>query len=194
MRKPIRPWGRLAVWAALALLSSAARAQDYFHDGPVPGTLCEPGERIVFSCHTEAKSVAVCARQKGEHRYGALAYRFGMPGHLELSFPEGDPPIASYASTDTRSDGLRGSLSLVRMKNGQTTYTVYYNVVAQSGSDGFMQAGLLVEKNGRLLSKLRCNPDEYVYSGEIYEPGFKNDVPEDTQPVTGFARYLRAPH
>ena len=55
-----------------------------------PGSLCESGEKIVFSCKVEiaAKFVSLCSSKELTKDRGYLQYRFGLPGKIELEFPK----------------------------------------------------------------------------------------------------------
>ena len=59
-------------------------------------TLCQPHEKVVFSCEVgrAQKVVSLCASRDLSAEGGALAYRFGLPGHIELEFPR-DRTLAS---------------------------------------------------------------------------------------------------
>src|ERR1044072_10023016 len=52
------------------------------------GTLCEKGERVIFSCPVKrpAKIVSLCASKNLTSETGYLQYRFGLPGKIELQF------------------------------------------------------------------------------------------------------------
>ena len=54
------------------------------------GTLCEKGERVIFSCPVKrpAKIVSLCASRTLTSETGYLQYRFGLPGKIELEFPK----------------------------------------------------------------------------------------------------------
>lgn len=54
------------------------------------GTLCEKGERIIFSCPVRrpAKIVSLCASKDLTAERGYLQYRFGLPTKIELEFPK----------------------------------------------------------------------------------------------------------
>jgi hypothetical protein len=54
------------------------------------GTLCAAGERIIFSCPVKrpAKIASLCASKDLTSDRGYLQYRFGLPGKIELEFPE----------------------------------------------------------------------------------------------------------
>ena len=55
-----------------------------------PGTLCETGERIIFSCAIKrpAKIVSLCASKDLTNERGYVQYRFGLPGKIELEYPK----------------------------------------------------------------------------------------------------------
>ena len=54
-----------------------------------PGSLCEKEEKIVFSCTTaKAKIVSLCSSKQLAKDKGYLQYRFGLPGKIELEFPQ----------------------------------------------------------------------------------------------------------
>ena len=60
-------------------------------------SLCARAERIVFSCATKrggassarspAKIVSLCASRDLDKEHGYLQYRYGLPGRVELEFP-----------------------------------------------------------------------------------------------------------
>jgi len=53
-------------------------------------TLCAADERVIFSCvlRQPAKIVSVCAAKDLTNEKGYLQYRFGLPGKVELEFPQ----------------------------------------------------------------------------------------------------------
>ena len=55
-----------------------------------PGTLCEKGERIIFSCpiRKPARIVSLCAAKDLTNERGYVQYRFGLPGNVELEYPK----------------------------------------------------------------------------------------------------------
>ena len=54
------------------------------------GTLCAKDERIIFSCpiRRPAKIVSLCASKDLTSERGYLQYRFGVPGKIDLEFPQ----------------------------------------------------------------------------------------------------------
>jgi hypothetical protein len=54
------------------------------------GSLCGTEEKIVFSCTTTkaAKIVSLCSSKELTKDKGHLQYRFGLPGKIELEFPQ----------------------------------------------------------------------------------------------------------
>jgi hypothetical protein len=62
--------------------------------GPLqPNSLCAKSERIIFSClsrrtgSTLAKFVSLCASKDLTKEQGYLQYRYGLPGKVELEYP-----------------------------------------------------------------------------------------------------------
>ena len=53
-------------------------------------TLCAADERVIFSCtlRQPVKIVSVCAAKDLTNEKGYLQYRFGLPGKVELEFPQ----------------------------------------------------------------------------------------------------------
>jgi hypothetical protein len=53
-------------------------------------TLCKKDERVIFSCPVKrpGKIVSVCASKNLTSEVGYLQYRFGLPGKIELEFPQ----------------------------------------------------------------------------------------------------------
>ncbi len=52
-------------------------------------SLCEPNERVVYSCDVKSSSkvASLCASQTLTEQEGYLQYRFGSPGQIELTYP-----------------------------------------------------------------------------------------------------------
>jgi heat shock protein HslJ len=55
-----------------------------------PNSLCGTDEQIIFSCRLKrpAKIVSFCASPDLQRDRGYLQYRFGLPGRIELEYPE----------------------------------------------------------------------------------------------------------
>ena len=55
-----------------------------------PKSLCARDERIIFSCPVKkpAKIVSLCASKDLSSDRGYIQYRFGLPGKVELEFPQ----------------------------------------------------------------------------------------------------------
>lgn len=77
---------------ACTIVFSSRNRSVAFSQSPIlqPGTLCEKGERIIFSCPVKrpAKIVSLCASKDLTSEAGYLQYRFGLPGKIELEFPK----------------------------------------------------------------------------------------------------------
>jgi len=54
-----------------------------------PGSLCERDEKIVFNCTVgkQPKTISLCSSKRLTKEQGYLQYRFGLPGKIELEYP-----------------------------------------------------------------------------------------------------------
>jgi len=80
----------IAIVFVLTLESTHQFAASPQPNNPQTGTLCEKGERVIFSCPVKrpAKIVSLCASKNLTSETGYLQYRFGLPGKIELEFPK----------------------------------------------------------------------------------------------------------
>src|SRR5438270_9867752 len=89
MKNPILIIVLIAIGFVLTLESTHQFAASPQPNNPQTGTLCEKGERVIFSCPVKrpAKIVSLCASKDLTSERGYLQYRFGLPGKIELEFP-----------------------------------------------------------------------------------------------------------
>ena len=137
-------------------------------------THCTTNEQIVFSCATDNKVISVCAAGDLTQSGGSLSYRFGPLGRPEISYP------SSGASRDVVKAGrwvfAGGGGAWLAFHRSPYRYIVYSAI--ESG--WHEKAGLAVEKDGRLLTNLRCRGMPISELG----PDFFNNagVPDDETP------------
>lgn len=114
-----------------------------------PSSLCQSGEAIVFSCVAGAKIVSVCGT-------GYPQYRFGKPGEVEMSLPEGRVAPAAAASGEVVPFSGGGGVWL-RFAKPPYAYVVY-DGIGNWGPGGAKKAiaGVVVEQNGRKIANIRC--------------------------------------
>jgi hypothetical protein len=90
MRIPILLFALALVIARIGT-SSATTTQPVIpgNNSGQPATLCAKDERIIFSCPVKppAKIVSLCASKDLTGERGYLQYRFGVPGKIELEYP-----------------------------------------------------------------------------------------------------------
>ncbi len=55
-----------------------------------PSSLCRAEEQVIFTCVAagSAKLVSLCGSKLLDHRRGYVQYRYGIPGAIELQFPQ----------------------------------------------------------------------------------------------------------
>ena len=165
---------RWSLSAVAALFISSVHAQDYFGQ-TLPGTLCQAGEVVLFACNTkQGKKIAVCARPLGGSPFGDIRYRFGTEAKTELEFPSSPQPLATYASGATMGDGGRGGLTFLSLKRRETTYSVYSMVVNPTyQQEGASESdGVLVERSGKVLANIHCDPNSRSNSGMMFDKRF----------------------
>lgn len=172
-------------------MAPAANAQSFFGQ-TLDGTLCRAGETVMFACPSGHKKIAVCAAPSRDSAFGFLQYRFGDERKLDLVFPRQPVPLLSYASGNQLGDGSRGELTYLRLVNGDTSYTVFSEMVNPSyqGDDAHERHGVIVERNGNLLGKRMCDTDARTYTGMLSDPKFFGvAVPLDRTGLRGFPGY-----
>ena len=145
----------------LAVLAGAAAAPAMAAET----TLCEAGEKVVFSCHVGRKIVSLC---RPATQAKALVYRFGAPGRPELVFGQGEQ---ADASGFTRSNAPRygGGSTAVSFRRGEYQYSVYSQVGRSEGPERMpeFEDGVLVSRHGKPLKRFICDD-----GGE----GFREDI------------------
>ena len=132
-------------------------------------THCAAGEKIVFACPVGAKQVSVCAAADG-----AMRYRFGPAGKLELTLPaEGDGRAVTGSGTWMLSGGGGAWLAFHKPPYRYVVYTAI-------GRGWGEKAGVAVEKDGRLLTNIPCRTTPVSEIG----PDFfaKAGIAEDSSP------------
>jgi hypothetical protein len=112
-------------------------------------THCATNERVVFSCVTDSKVVSVCA--SGD---GALSYRFGPPGRPEISYPPASESRSLVKAGRWVFAG--GGGAWLAFHRPPFRYVIYTAI----GRGWHERAGVAVEKDGRLLTNLRCRGAE----------------------------------
>jgi hypothetical protein len=170
-----RRWRRASAMVAV-LAAAAARA-----DAPAPAH-CTAGEVVAFSCQAGAKVVSLCALRQGG-RIGALAYRYGLPGHVENEY------VASLANRNRFFASVapaapRASVSQVWFGRGK----VKYLITECTGGDCPYSAALSVLRGDRVLSHapcLRTADDRAWFSRELVE--FGSDI-ESSRSTTDLLR------
>ena len=140
-----------------------------------PQTQCTANERVIFSCAIGSKIVSVCASSDLGQHVGSLSYRFGPPGRPEFSYP----PTGEWRQVVKAGRWVfaGGGGAWLAFDRPPFRYMVYSAV----GRGWREKQGLAVEKNGRMLTNLRCRgepvadelgPDFFTSAG----------VPEDKTP------------
>jgi len=140
-----------------AVIGPASPLPELAHAGRK--SFCTQMETVVFTCLSGTKMISVCSSRGAAASKGILEYRFGKADSsepLELSLPEGN-----YLPKDTATGQCvpfaGGGGCWLRFQKGKFSYVVYTGI-GKWGPNGETQEkkGLVVERNGRVLSNLKC--------------------------------------
>jgi len=113
-------------------------------------TLCQPHEEIYFSCPVGEKIISMCASGNISPNNGYVQYRYGVPDHIELQFPDKPyPPRRLFKIVDI----YAGNLNFIHIgfRLGGYDYVIY------QGSP----SGVYVKKHGNLVSNHMCGEGIY---------------------------------
>jgi hypothetical protein len=115
--------------------------------------LCSAQEDIYFSCPLPAgKIVSVCASGNVNPNSGYVQYRYGVPGKIELLYPQSKVPPKGRFYVVNASEGSV-SLNIIKFYNGRYTY-----LVSQA-----YRSFLTVLKDGQLISRKSCERGSYSF-------------------------------
>lgn len=144
-------WDRLALACMLAVCAPLAAAQE---------SLCTADEAVVFSCHVGKKTVSLCRPSSLREQ---LAYRFGMPGHIELAYSapsSGASQMAPQPGFEVSTKPLfGGGVTALRFHRGAYRYEVYSKTSRADDADRTPVAedGVIVSRDGQTVRHLVCN-------------------------------------
>jgi hypothetical protein len=139
--------------------------------GDLQKSLCQTKEKVIFSCGTGKKLISVCSSENLSPTAGYVQYRFGTKEKLELSFPEPQAHPSSFSTGGTLMYSGGGG-AYMRFNKGAYSYVVYSGM-----GKGWDKQGVVIEKNGKLLSNILCKDVSIENIGsDFFE---KNAIPED---------------
>src|SRR5262245_20948393 len=114
--------------------------------GPASTALCTASERVLFHCVLGERAVSLCASMAGP-RIETLAYRYGVPGRIELSYVASSASGRRFAATAAPL-APRATVRQVWFDRGGYTYLLTQCV----GGDCPQSAGLAVLRGEHVLS------------------------------------------
>jgi hypothetical protein len=139
----------------------------------VQESFCAQMETIVFTCVSGTKMISVCASRGSGASNGVLEYRFGKADSsepLELSLPEGER-LPKDSATGECVPFAGGGGCWLRFHKGKFSYVVYTGM-GKWGPQGEtkQKEGLVVERDGKMVSNLKCTERfESALGPEWYE-------------------------
>ena len=131
-------------------------------------TLCAPHEEIYFSCHAGKKIISVCASGNISPNNGYVQYRIGIPGSVELEYPDMPKSPKGHFSLSNISGGNL-NIEHLKFNSGKYNYVVY---------DGDI-SGVYVRKNGKTLANLQCEAGIYQHFSPKISRGITTVDPMD---------------
>ena len=126
-----------------------------------PASLCVKDEALIFTCPVAGeKLLSVCASREYGPDLGFLQYRYGPADKPEMRVP-----ATAIAPAKAARSGLwsfsGGGGAYIQFINDKTAYYVY-TAIGKWGKKGktVAKAGVAVEKDGKLVSHIRCMAPE----------------------------------
>jgi len=130
--------------------------------------LCTKDEKVVFGCNLDKKVLSLCASNSSSSSLPAFQYRFGMPGRLELQFPNVPSPAKNrFWFSSTMFSG--GGSAHVRFVNADYEYVLFDSTVRTGfGNDGRndtkSDAGIVIFHQGKTVSVRHCTNDASIHA------------------------------
>jgi hypothetical protein len=154
-----------------AILFATTVIAAHVQAGDLQKSLCQTKENVIFSCSTGKKLISVCSSKNLSPTAGYVQYRFGTKEKPELTFPEPQTHPISFSTGGTLMYSGGGG-AYMRFNKGTYSYVVYSGI-----GKGWDKQGVVIEKNGKLLSNIICKDVSIENIGaEFFE---KNAIPED---------------
>jgi hypothetical protein len=138
--------------------------------------LCSPKEMVVLSCKVkDGKILSLCASPDLSETNGTLHYRFGRPGAVELSYPQGD----GHPRTMFRRGPIgSGFGEFVRFTQAGATYTVEY--ADGPRVRGGIHAGVMIHKGTKRVAWVSCaSGPETILGPELFTPVYRAKLPSE---------------
>ncbi|MDR1509008.1 MAG: hypothetical protein LBS53_05175 [Synergistaceae bacterium] len=163
--------------AVCLLVSAAGHSQALAQKGEAVASHCAVDETIIFACPVDdQRLLSVCASREYGPDSGYVQYRSGPADMAETVVPaEKAAPSRAAQSGAWMFSG--GGGAYLRFEEGGTSYHVY-TAIGRWGNNGGTaeRAGALVEKDGKVVSDIRCKGQQVGELGpEFFE---KAGLPE----------------
>lgn len=143
-----------------SLVLSASASAGPRNDNPA----CLAGEEALFQCNVRAGSAVLCATKKQKDDQGTTTYRFLANGQTRMIFPTAaESTTQSFRSSYASYSG--GGETQVSFSRGAFTYALYDSMTRTSfvgSNDSALEAGILVVRNGRSVSRQVCQNDATI--------------------------------
>lgn len=126
-------------------------------------TLCSTDEDIYFSCPLKGgKTVSVCAQGNNKPAVGSVQYRYGIPGKIEMLYPQNSAPPKGKFFVVNASEGSV-NLDIIKFKKGPYTYLVNQAFVSY----------LTVLKDDKVIFRQSCGASSYAFVSRSARQGIE---------------------
>ena len=127
----------------------------------IPPSLCKLNDELIsFSCPLyNDKIVSVCTSKNLSPNDGYIAYRYGLPGHIEFNYsaPRNSLTHSFHYTYIWSHTGEQASLSF---HEDSYKYTVFYHGF-DKGTESISRSGVSVSRNGRTEFQKLCKNGKY---------------------------------
>jgi hypothetical protein len=142
---------------------------------PGPDSHCTADEDVVFTCKTGKKLLSVCASKDLTANTGFIQYRFGPKGKPEMNLKEPAEHPSAFTAAAAVSFAGAAYENHIRFNGGDHNYVVY-----EGEGEGWIRAGVVVEKNGKTIANISCKDGMSAASKLGADFFAKAGIPEDT--------------
>jgi hypothetical protein len=139
-------------------------------------SLCTKDEKVVFSCSLKRsmKTVSLCSSPKLTKKAGYLQYRFGVPGKIELEFPDNRTESLKAFKYNHYFRAMVDSTEISFSRNGYT-YTVFDEYNGEE-KPAVSEQGLTVTTDSKREVKYKCLTKPKADYGDLPDV-FENSAP-----------------
>ena len=140
----------------------------FWNPHKVPKSLCDLKKEIIsYTCElVNHKMVSVCASRNLAPGTGYIVYRYGLPGNIELAYPNELRDPRDFFSYSYFVGEFEGQIGL-SFFNKPYRYTVFSHWYIKSGTE-VDRAGISVRNGGKIIFQKMCRSNSYHTTSRFY--------------------------